>query len=153
MNTLAAIKRTVTKSNIIGTNHTRKLLDVRGDKSWERMKLDLLDAGFYFYIGKKIKQFKYYAIVRSRKFESNYIGDIPDFALDRAELALSIGVKEITIHSMQPLPVTRKSTDPIMVGWMRDLPNSISNEYCYDSDAIEGVVLAAWDMEKEIELL
>ena len=119
MNNLEILRDTVIQGVSSNTNHIRRLLDLEGVKNWERIKLDLMDVGFRWYVNaKRLNKFKYFAIARGRHYrESNYIGDIPDFAIDRAELALSLGIKGLTVHSTQPLPITRIVTDPIMVGW------------------------------------
>ena len=136
-------------------NHTRRLLDLEGLRTWERIKLDLLDAGFYWYItGERLNSFEYFAIVRGRPYrETNYIGDIPDFAIGRAELAMSLGVEGITLHSMHQLPITRVNTDPVMVGWLW-IPNGDHFGKFTDSqgEKREGVVISVWDMDKEIKL-
>ena len=87
------------------------------------------------------KHFKYHANVRGFGVRSGfaevpveYAGDIPDFALKRAELAVRLGMKCITLHSVVPLAV-----DPVMVGW-------------FGYPLTNGFVLAVWYNEKELEL-
>lgn len=67
----------------------------------------------------------------------NYVGDIPDFALDNVEKIKNISnLRNFTIHSMQPMPVEFVKIDPVMICWITEKI---------------GVVVAIWDGEKEIE--
>ena len=75
-----------------------------------------------------------YAIRSFTEMPIQYDGDIPEFALKKAELAIKLGMKFITLHSIIPVKI-----DPIMVGWF-DYPLTI------------GFVLAVWHNEKEIDL-
>lgn len=155
MNNIELLRQTATKGLVDNIDHTRRLLDLKGIRNWERIKLDLIDASFRWYItAENLNKFKHFAILRTVGRVGNYIGDIPDFAIDRAELALSLGIKEITIHSMQSLPISRVNTDPIMVGWIRipDMASDGAFTYGFFCDR-EGVVISAWNMEKEIDLL
>ena len=154
MNTITLLK--LDEVNIIDNHleHKCKLMDLQGIKGWYRIKLDLLKAGFHFYItARNLNRFKYFAIVRDKYFAPNYIGDIPDFAIDRANLAISLGIEEITIHSNQPLAVEYQKGDPVIVGWLRKPDNEVDNGFTrlrYEN--WEGVVLAVWDNNKELEL-
>lgn len=155
MSNAQLLERTAVRELVVTTDHTRRLLDLKGVRNWERIKQDLMDAGFRWYISaEKLNKFKHYAVVRAIQREVNYIGDIPDFAIGKAELALSLGVKELTIHSMQTLPITREHTDPIMVGWIRIPDTGWGGEFTYGTFyGWEGVVICFWDGEKELELL
>ena len=153
MDNITLIKQVSAKADVGSTNHTRRLLDLEGVRNWERTKIDLLDADFRWYVtARNLNLFKYFAVVRTVQGERNYIGDIPNFAIERAELAISLGIKEITIHSMQPLPVSRVDTDPVMVGWLY-IPQKAADNFTYGHYGNwEGVVLAVWDNERELEL-
>ncbi len=85
------------------------------------------------------KYFNYHENVRGFAIRYNemprqYDGDIPDFALERAELGIKLGMKFITLHSIVPVAV-----DPIMIGWF-DYPLTI------------GFVLAVWCNKMEVDL-
>ena len=86
------------------------------------------------------KYFNYHANVRGFAIRSfteipiQYNGDIPDFALERAELGINLGMKYITLHSIMPVIV-----DPVMVGWF-NFPLKM------------GFVLAIWQNGKEVKL-
>ncbi len=85
------------------------------------------------------KHFNYHENVRGfaiRHFEMprQYDGDIPDFALKQAELAIMLGMGFITLHSIVPVEI-----DPVMIGWF-DYPLTI------------GFVLAVWYNEEEVDL-
>ena len=85
---------------------------------------------------------------------------MPDFAIDRLKIAKGIGLKWITIHSMEPLPVEQHQImmriDPVLVGW-KEKPwiHSNTNDYWdvgMGLDNIAGFVIAMWDMDKELTL-
>ncbi len=131
MNNISLIRQVSIKVDVESRVYTRRLLDLEGVQSWERIKMDLLDADFRWYVtAESLNKFKHFAVVRSVQGYRNYIGDIPDFAIERAEFAISLGIKEITIHSMQPLPVSRVSTDPVMVGWLR-IPHESVDKFTF----------------------
>jgi hypothetical protein len=114
----------------------------------------LLEEGFVWFISiQNVLKFKYHAVVRTpHPVHFNYqnlplyTGDIPDFAINRAALALKCGLELITIHSMRPMPIERVKTDPVLIGWESD-PN-----FEYPKRGAEGVVIAIWDNDKELEL-
>ena len=134
--------------------HTRRLLDLKCENTWERLKLDLIDAGFLWYVeARDLNKFNFLAVVRATQARADYIGDIPDFALERAEAAISLGIREITIHSNEELPIDRTHTDPVMVGWKVCPAISQSRRFVdANLDSWEGVVIAVWDNDKEFEL-
>lgn len=83
-----------------------------------------------------------------------YVGDAPAHAIDRMEEAKALGLAFQTIHSNEPLPTKFIQIDPVVVGWMR-YPN-IGLSADGRAETIEGdlfgVVIAAWDMDKETVL-
>ena len=82
-----------------------------------------------------------------------YVGDIPDFSLDRIEVARPLGLRFGSIHSNQALPVDfSRLTDPVIIGWCRS-PEIYLREgrVAHFHDTI-GVVVAMWDMDKEINI-
>lgn len=133
--------------------HKRKLMDLQGIKGWQRIKLDLLEAGFHFYItARELRRFKYFAVVRDSSAPS-YIGDIPDFAIAQANLAISLGIREITIHSNQPLAIEYQKGDPVLIGWLSRPDEGVYNDFtCRYHENWEGVILAVWNNDKELEL-
>ena len=155
MDTITLIRNSVVELDEDGINHKRRLLDLQDIKNWERVKLDLMDNDFRYYIkAGELAKLKYHALVRSRfhsRYLLDYTGDIPDFAISRAEIAISFGIRDITIHSMQLLPVNRLKGDPVLVGWMSQPEQAVWEGYNLDKN-IEGVVIAVWDNEKELEL-
>ena len=158
------VRQGIVKQDTAGSQHTLRLLSLleKTYTSIERWKLQLAEQGFVWIITTKyILNLKYHVNIRGSgiKYYSDtqairYVGDIPDFALNRAESAIRLGIEVITLHSMNPLPVERIHIDPVMVGWIQDpkIHTDISGRFfSYDMKA-EGIVLAIWDNEKELEL-
>lgn len=81
--------------------------------------------------------------VFTKRFAVDYVGDLPEFILERMRSAPWNGTQKprFTIHSMNPLPVERQRlferVEPIMVWWLDD-----------DLGAVVGV----WDNDTELEL-
>lgn len=130
----------------------------------------LKQQNFRVFVGKEfVMKFRYVAqlnvgkggVVSENKelhylTQVNYIGDIPEFALDRIDIAERLGLGSFTIHSMKPLKVARMSQlDPVLVAWQNSPSILVSNngEVKECSDYCLGVILAVWDIEKEIEIL
>lgn len=168
---LTLAKEVTEKYSLHDSQHKRRLLDVLDDNffSAERMELKLAEAGFIWFITlEKVLRFKYHACVRGgvkvSSLEERYVGDIPDFALSNAQKAIDLGIKFITIHSMQEMPVVRAKTDPLMVGWYgmpcfnegrREIKTG--EKYFTGREYIScliqrGFVIAIWDGDKELEL-
>lgn len=85
-----------------------------------------------------------------------YIGDLPNFALDRIEVARQNGLVFGTIHSNFPLPtefISAKKTDPVVIGWCEFPDICINRDIVTSFREILGVVIAMWDMDKELEYL
>lgn len=151
-------------TQFIGDAHAIKLLELLEGKnmSSERFKLILCNAGFVWFVkAVDILKFKFHVNIRGTgiKYYSSghsirYVGDMPDFAIERAKTALNLGIKDITLHSMEELPVTRVHIDPVMVGWI-DEPKFHTDEFgelfTY-RPMNEGVVLAIWNNERELEI-
>ena len=164
MDTLTIIKKVVAKPELVNPTHTKRLLClIEGeDKSLEYRKLELMENNLIWYVtAGSILKFKYHVNIRgcgiayySDEQVERYIGDIPDFAISRAELALRLGIRYITLHSMNPLPVERVHIDPIMVGWIQapEIHTDISGRFFSYQEKNQGVILAIWDNEKELEL-
>ena len=164
MNTLDIVRQEITNHNVDNPTHTLRLLTLveNGGVSLERRKLQLAENNLIWIItAGGILKFKYHVNIKGDAIQyytgehsRRYVGDIPDFALGRAELALRLGVRDITLHSMQPLPVTRVHIDPVMVGWLQDagIHTKQNGEFFTYHPKNEGVVLAVWDNEKELEL-
>lgn len=123
----------------------------------------LLDAGLSWFVdGVLLNQFPYAATVLTppETFEfggpvlwSNanmatvhYTGRLPDFVLDRLEQAAALEVKYATLHSLMPLPVSYRHTDPVLVGWKANPHISVWNKsQCQPH--LCGVVLSIWGEE------
>lgn len=134
----------------------------------------LYNAGFIWVIDTDfIRRFRYHAAVGAdlqwhdhRVFIKQgrlreavvYMGDIPDFALERIEIVKRIGINNFTIHSMLPLPVSFILTDPVLVGWLALPSIEIRNygkhtqELNFSVADISGIVIAAWDTDHELEV-
>jgi hypothetical protein len=80
-----------------------------------------------------------------------YVGDIPEFALDRIEQILAKDNKiGFTIHSNQPLPVKLVKIDPVLIAWT-NCPGIYTDLNDKTSIGVGiGIVVAIWDMDKEI---
>lgn len=161
------------KVGIKKLDHIDRVIEIKGDinnlfsgaeiKRYQK-------AGFCWFVTLDfIKHFKYHASIAgdcvSQHGNGNWItsyndlqydGDIPDFALDNIEKAKLEGIDEFSIHSNLPLPVKLRLSDPIVIGWKsyhtiwldRDGSPTFN-----DDDIMMGVVVAAWDMEKELKVL
>lgn len=139
----------------------------------ERNKVDdtsTIDVGFITKARKKgfkllvkpnvVQQFTYAAIVYSTNDETVhknntdvvYIGDIPDFALDKIIDAQNAGLYPITIHSNQELPVKYEKyvyRDPVLIGWNSN-PKIVRHNYewiCTGHYVTVGCVIAMWGNE------
>lgn len=135
---------------------------------------ELSDAGFIWVVDTSfVRRFRYHAAVGAdhqwhdhRVFIKQgrlrqavvYQGDIPEFALERAEIAGQIGINNFTIHSMLPLPVSFILTDPVLIGWLALPSIEIRNfgkhhqEVYFSVEDITGIVIAAWDVDRELEV-
>ena len=84
-----------------------------------------------------------------------YIGDIPDSAIDRIKVAGDY-LSYFTIHSAETLKVARQALiDPVVIGW-KDPPAILVDkkaQFKRCSKYCEGVVIAIWDKEKELDIL
>ena len=145
------------KHKIEEAPHERKLLSILSDEKSIRkcLELKLIDSGFIWFLTlESILRFKFHATLRGdygifSQLKYQYIGDIPEFALDNAVKAISLGIEYITIHSNQNLKVgERAKTDPLLVGWFSE-PWFRGD---YSNLKQEGFVIAIWDNDKELEL-
>ena len=89
-----------------------------------------------------------------------YIGDIPEFGLDKIKNARHAGLRYVSIHSNYPLAHRYlEKIDPIVVGWMNNPRINIRGRGWgregqvknIENSPVLGVVIVAWDIEKEIE--
>ena len=162
MEVLEMVKQSAVQVNLSGAAHTKRLLSFLEEdrKSMERWKMEIAEHGLLWFIqAKDVLKFRYHVNLRDNVImhcgqNVRYIGDIPDFALDRAELATKLHFWGITLHSMNPLPVERVNIDPVMIGWLQDPGIRIERDGSSSSHypTAEGVVLAIWSNEKELEL-
>ena len=161
MNVLDVIRKSATKIEVGGsTAHTKSLLELLQPGHWseERKKLVFIEAGFLWTItNRQILHFKHHANIRGNGIHHHgafcrYVGDIPDFALDRAHRICNLGITYLTIHSMSPMPVERMYSDPVMVGWSGDPELREGNIGWIILSPVEGFIIAVWDNEKELEI-
>jgi hypothetical protein len=155
-------------SPVINTNtHLSKIQTLKQfelECMWNKQKL--INAGFRAFIKSDwINNFKYHAQVYSHSnsslLDTVYVGDIPEFVLDKALIAKECGLKFITIHSNYPLPTEFIHCDPVLIGWNNYIKtrdgfirtNKHGQLYTPAISNIEGVILAVWDYDKESEIL
>ena len=138
-----------------------------------RIKKELIEAGFLWYVTKEfVSKFKYAAGVGTDMFlvgigqasglissYVGYTGDIPEAILDKVDKARQAGIREMTVHSTQPLPISVTKVlpriDPVIIGWQRkpDIRLNGSFKFSQMLRDYEGVVIGIWDHDKEIEVL
>jgi len=85
----------------------------------------------------------------------DYKGDIPNSVIEKA-MSIKSMVRQITIHSMQPLPVEFVKCDPILIGWACCPQIQVDGSGKFDKvwySNAEGVVISIWDYDKEVEAL
>lgn len=92
-----------------------------------------------------------------------YVGDIPDFAIERIIAARALDVfVAFTIHSNYPLPVVMTTevpspskklskVDPVVIGWYSS-PHIIASigKPLTAGFIVDGSIIAMWDMDKEV---
>lgn len=135
------------------------------------LKADLIANDFRFFVPMDIvTRFKYHAsvcspigsMVMQGGITSNaivYAGDIPDTALDRMIKVKELGIRFITVHSMQPFPIQLVQCDPVAIGWyepmwiFKDGKETILRLLYNYSGTLEGVIVAIWDGQKEVSVL
>jgi len=157
--------------------HKRRVRKFAGLPDYEippSLLQELNNAGFIWTVGSDfIRKFRYHAAVgqdyewhdhrvfiKQGRFRQAivYYGDIPEFALDRAQIAKKLGIDNFTIHSMLPLPVRFLITDPVLVGWPALPSIEIRNygkrnqEIGLAVEEIKGIVIAVWDASGEFEV-
>lgn len=156
--------------------HLNKLsLVTEGRLGVDHEKVALLkDRGFRWFVKPQfIAKFKYHACLLGDNAggfptigwsgaapytDHLYIGDIPDTVLDKILCVKDIGIRYVTIHSMQPLPVAYHHTDPVAVGWFAN-PHISLYEFTHGDPANAvwnpclAFVIAVWDGDKEQEVL
>ncbi len=142
----------------------------------ESRRNKLTQSGFQVFVDASfIRQFKYHATVKGSAMVHNgssildeqivYAGDFPDTTLDKIETAISCGIQDFSIHSMQPFPIEFQQCDPVLIGWAKAfhilLPRlhlfseerRVETRYMWSSTGnnIQGVIISAWynDMEYE----
>ena len=178
--TVAAIRDfayRIDENLLIRVAHKRRVRKFAGLPDYEippSMLQELNNAGFTWLVDTAfIRKFCYHAAVGQdyqwhdhRVFVKQgrirqaivYVGDIPDFALDRVEIARETGINNFTIHSMLPLPVSFLITDPVLVGWPALPSIEIHNdgkhkqELSFAVEEVKGIVIAVWDASRELEI-
>lgn len=90
-----------------------------------------------------------------------YVGDLPDFVMDRMKTAEGCGLSFFTVHSTNPLPVevVFEKVDPVMIGWYHN-PGIVfmgnlwgQKRFHHMSPTAQGVVVAIWDKDKELDII
>ena len=175
----------IDNSHAIRRRHLERVANIQG-QSFTALSDDMLQQlrqhNFAWVVPSAFAlRFRYHASIRQAKPENDadtpvtmaipygiariqYAGDIPDFALNNIETAISCGLQYFTVHSMEPFPgnVSASYTDPVVLGW-NECP-SILLRYAYEFDKpgsqhysyrsnIEAVVIAVWDREGEMEVI
>jgi hypothetical protein len=119
--------------------------------------------GFIWFVRRDfIRCFKYHAAIRGVRGELPpvrldsstevlYAGDIPEKALDRIGEAINSGLRYLTIHSQEPMPVYLERVDPVVVGWVRN-PRILTGNLESLPSASIGVVVTIWNNAGELEL-
>lgn len=169
LTTLEIVEREIKRDNFPTMEHMAKLFTICDGRigfcgeTYRRLS----DNGFKIFVdGSFVSKFTYHAVVKGTgetppvywRFPAGgaleYIGDIPDKVLDRAQRAVSLGINYLTLHSMTKLKVQRPYTavDPVMLGWINnpmireEAPVRIGNSQM-------AVVVGVWDYEEEVALL
>lgn len=145
----------------------------------EESRRKLLEKGLVWIVGEKfVRKFRYAAGldggVYFEPFEHqlypsshplrkvNYVGDIPEFALDNRLVALDCGLTHFTIHSCKPLPTALvfEKVDPVMIGWFTNPRiRLMDHEWLFGrfihhmNKTVRGIVVAIWDKDKELGVL
>jgi hypothetical protein len=162
------------KERTEGDEHTKKYLQILERDSTEnhrKLDIDFIDAvkkeGFNLLVPvSAIEDFKYCALVYTYHDISGithvtadgannvlYIGDVPDFALDRIHKLREIRKDQfITIHSNVELPVKYEAhnfRDPVIIAWNDTAPfGKRKNKWCVEdyrhTDISVGCVVAMW---------
>lgn len=134
--TISEFASRIDENLLLQVAHKRRVRKFAGLPDYEippSLLQELNNAGFVWMVDSGfVRKFRYHAAVGQdyewhgyRVFIKQghirqaivYSGDIPEFALDRAQIAKELGIDNFTIHSMQPLPVSFLLTDPVLVGW------------------------------------
>ena len=169
VSTIQVVRKCITKLNP-PTAHTVRYSQVLGrclpsGFEPERQKT-LTEAGFCWMVVENFaSRFQYCAEVKNPSTFGDpmvvedgksvvYVGDIPDFALDRIMAAEQVGLKYFTIHSNSPLPVRYMTIcDPVLVGWT-SRPYFGRSRVGWESQHAwaGGVVIAVWDNDRELEI-
>lgn len=155
--------------------HRQRISELTGNHSYVQSVVDpelirvCKELGLVWWVGDRfVSSFLYAATVCRFGVEwpvenrygglVTYIGDIPEFALDRIETVKQLGFKYVTIHSNQPLPVTVMHVcDPVLVAWKSNpgiqLPSGLGRKLLKDRPLCRhngyGLVIAAWGEDLE----
>ena len=132
-----------------------------------------IDNGFNYIVSPKIiSSFKFHAgvkqgirISRDNRTSVSYVGDIPEFAIERLNkfdklFAYDWRVRMftpeyiLTIHSNQEMPIKIIPIDPILIGWVKARSYFFQErlDQIQNAQDILGIVIGVWDNDKELEL-
>ena len=165
--------RDTSVTGVLDLNHYRRLRHLTGiNLSREYIKsifiwdVDPSFATKFRYvaqIGDKIScVFKNNDTILSNSDMVLYQGDIPEFALDKMDVYRTMYKCCFTIHSNLPLPIQETSMEKsarIIISWYGELPIFRVNPDAFnliipiEKKAAKGLVIAAWDGDREIDLV
>lgn len=155
--------------------HISRLSKITGLSYGKYLEISIIDKlqsnGFIWFVDKTfVQKFEYAAALTKRNgnkgavrenedsfniINVQYVGDIPNWVLDRVESAMECGMDTITIHSHYPLPVKfeKVTVDPVAIAWKGN-PNIIkNNKGIYNMNNSQGVVIAIWQGDNEIDII
>lgn len=165
MSTVAIVRRSIIAVPAPTEHESRleALLGIRRPMVWPKW----LKAGFTLTVDTNIiRRFKYAASIHGRPCVIQggdailYRGDIPDFAIDRIAQIIDIHHSDVkvSIHSNLPLPIRLESAyvkiDPVVIAWIDHsitIHRRVFGGFKADRETL-GVIVAMWDMDKEITL-
>ena len=158
----------VRHNTAVGFEHKLKQFQIMGEPvPSSDIVARMAQSGFTRIVdGKIVGEFKYHASLRGEHFQNvrtqdgkgiAYQGDVPDAILNNIQKAIDCGVKYVTIHSNQPLPVSYTMTDPVALGWTQ--PPKVNSNFPLKNIDSEGnhrrhfaFVLGVWDEYEIIDI-
>jgi len=120
----------VKHSTAVGFEHKVKQLQImREPVPSNDIVVRMAQSGFRWVVdGSIVGEFQYHASLRTISEHSHnvyarigdgivYQGDVPDGILDNIQKAVECGIRYVTIHSNQPMPISYTMADPVALGW------------------------------------
>jgi len=158
--------------------HLSRLAKITGMDYGRGIKLEVMkklqEKGFVWFVNHEfVEKFEHAAAMTPPKGNANcsvrqnvrhnghtdvrFNGDVPDWVIDRMELALDCGMDTITVHSHYPLPVKLEKieTDPVAVAWKGTpaIVKDADGKFKMNDHKKQGVVIAIWQGEHELEVI